>query len=674
MPDNTSQHDTPVSLNAASIPDELKQSTRWVCWQLEDVTDGDKVRKNAKVPKNPRTGANAQHNQPETWVTFPEALAAHESRIELKPDKFSVAVHDARGIGYVFGPPFWGKDYDHCVVDGVIDPEVEEDLKRLDTYAEFSQSGTGVHAIGHGEAPKNGHRKDGVEIYGHNRYFVCTGNVVPGFEKEIRRFTPAETKAEFEKVKAGRPGAKNLKLDISSFKTSGSAKLADLMNRSDFPDASQAVQSLLTLLAIEHICDPVKIEEEFKKSKLYIDTHWSSEKWPRLRESELALAINNGRENLRKQLGQKRNHFPGLREIEVIEDCSTVERTVKRYFWEPVLQLGTNCHLPGPQASCKSTMIRDLIARITTGRDWPDGQKNVFGPKRFILLNVEDDLQDTILPEIDWMGGDTSKLIYIPGVRVTKDDSSSQAMIRLDDDIHILCDYIRRTKDLAGFCIDPLSNYFGKLKINAEEDVRQILTPLVMLSRELDIFSSTVGHTNRRETEDPMQRVMGAAGFTGVGRSAWMIQRDKEVDEAYRFVMSPLRTQGGSFKYHTEYDTKKKICRVVWDGKSNTKAEDHLKPVSKQEIHKVELAARTLKEYLRAGARPASECIRYLDDQGHEVQKLTPFRIRQKAGVDTSDQGKKSLWFLPTSAGLFEPSPERQKRLEEIKQNNTPEF
>src|SRR5579862_9926803 len=164
------------SLNPAGIPDELKQCHRWVLWLLCDVQDGAKLRKSCKVPFDPKTGEPASHSDFRTWGPFDAAFAAHNSKLELHPPKNVVTVHDTRGIGMVFASPFFGKDYDKCVVDGVIDPEVVEDLNRIGTFAEFSQSGTGIHAIGHGEAPEHGHRKDDREIYGKNRFFVFTGN------------------------------------------------------------------------------------------------------------------------------------------------------------------------------------------------------------------------------------------------------------------------------------------------------------------------------------------------------------------------------------------------------------------------------------------------------------------------------------------------------------------
>lgn len=141
------------------IPEELKKLNKWVCWQL---TDG------RKVPINARTGGFAQSNNPDTWSDFTTAVNA--------APKFS-------GIGFVFdGSGYFGVDIDKA--DSAIeawkqgdgDNIVGEFITALQSYAEYSQSGRGIHIICRGALPQGGRRHECVEMYESGRFFVMTGN------------------------------------------------------------------------------------------------------------------------------------------------------------------------------------------------------------------------------------------------------------------------------------------------------------------------------------------------------------------------------------------------------------------------------------------------------------------------------------------------------------------
>ena len=132
-----------------NIPQELKKLKQWVCWC------GD------KLPKNPKTGGNAQSNNPDTWGTFDEAVAA-------------LSKYHFDGIGFEFANGYFGVDLDHCLDDMDF---VDEFVETLQSYTEFSRSGNGIHIICKGKLPEGRRRKGNVEMYCTGRYFIMTGNV-----------------------------------------------------------------------------------------------------------------------------------------------------------------------------------------------------------------------------------------------------------------------------------------------------------------------------------------------------------------------------------------------------------------------------------------------------------------------------------------------------------------
>lgn len=145
-----------------NIPEELKELAQWVCWVGSD-----------KIPKSPKTGGNAKSNDPSTWGTFKQAVKAC--------DTFGFD-----GLGFMFASGYFGVDLDHCI-DKV--DFCDEFVETLQSYAEISKSGSGLHIICKGELPDGARRKGGVEMYQNGRYFICTGNLYNEAYKEIKDCT-----------------------------------------------------------------------------------------------------------------------------------------------------------------------------------------------------------------------------------------------------------------------------------------------------------------------------------------------------------------------------------------------------------------------------------------------------------------------------------------------------
>lgn len=164
-----------------NIPNELKSCPNWICWQAVPQPRPDDPDHIGKIPINPHTGGNARSNDPDTWSDFDTAVKASE--------QFT-------GIGFMFGnSPYFGVDIDK------VEPEIREFLDggsgivtefihALQSYAELSPSGKGIHIICRGSLPKGGRRRGCVEMYDTGRFFTVTGNGFGGYS-DIRDSTEA---------------------------------------------------------------------------------------------------------------------------------------------------------------------------------------------------------------------------------------------------------------------------------------------------------------------------------------------------------------------------------------------------------------------------------------------------------------------------------------------------
>lgn len=159
-------------MDIENIPKELKEVKQWVA-------------RCKKIPINPHILYGASSVNSEHWGTFTEALEVQGKTAQWYDSKTKQQVTGIiDGIGFVLTPPYCGIDLDHIInsATGEIIPEAEDIISTMDSYAEFSPSGTGVHIIYKGNMHTDWKKKKHIngtaelEMYQTGRYFTVTGN------------------------------------------------------------------------------------------------------------------------------------------------------------------------------------------------------------------------------------------------------------------------------------------------------------------------------------------------------------------------------------------------------------------------------------------------------------------------------------------------------------------
>src|SRR5215471_12301934 len=151
------------------ISEELRALPNWVVWRPEKRPSKSGTVRETKVPYNARSERQAKSNDPATWSSFEEAVAALKGGYA--------------GLGFCLTPPYVGVDLDGCRRSGSHEPWAEKIIEELDSYSELSPSGHGVHVIVKGELPDGPRQKDfggdhhGVGLYdaARGRYLTMTG-------------------------------------------------------------------------------------------------------------------------------------------------------------------------------------------------------------------------------------------------------------------------------------------------------------------------------------------------------------------------------------------------------------------------------------------------------------------------------------------------------------------
>lgn len=238
-----------------NIPEELKKVSQWVCWQGE-----------AKIPKSPFNGQNAKSNDKKTWGTFEQAMKAC--------DTFGFD-----GLGFMFAPPYFGIDLDHCL-DNL--DFVDEFVETLQSYTEVSRSGNGIHIICKGKLPDGSRRKGNVEMYSEGRYFIVTGNVYNPQYVSIKDCTDSVKVLHSKYLPASVPKAEvrkkvDIYLDdaeiIDKARACKSGNLFSMLYAGEwqglFPSQSEADLALCNMLAFWTGRNESQMDRIFRASGLY---------------------------------------------------------------------------------------------------------------------------------------------------------------------------------------------------------------------------------------------------------------------------------------------------------------------------------------------------------------------------------------------------------------------
>lgn len=265
----------------SAIPQELKGYKNWVCWQA--YPDPKSHSGISKKPINPRTGGFAMPNNSDTWSDFETAVR--------QSGKYS-------GIGFMFSnSPFFGVDLDDMPNDiqdyqnGGADNIISEFVNTLQSYAEFSQSKTGVHIICKGTLPE-GRRKakndsGGFEMYENGRFFVVTGNYCSeyGYINDCTESVKPLHSKYLGKTAEPKPNRQNITVNLNSVddivRAACSAKNGSLFKAlysgdfSAYSSQSEADMAFCNMLAFWCGCDAEKMDAIFRQSGLMRD------KWDR---------------------------------------------------------------------------------------------------------------------------------------------------------------------------------------------------------------------------------------------------------------------------------------------------------------------------------------------------------------------------------------------------------
>jgi hypothetical protein len=225
---------------------------------------------------------------------------------------------------------------------------------------------------------------------------------------------------------------------------------------------------------------------------------------------------------IRKYTKSKGRHLVSRRASEIMPRDT-------EFLWDGRLARGKHTCIGGEPGTGKSQLTFAIAAAATTGGQWPcgEGRALLCG---VIILNVEDDADDTIVPRLMAAGANLERVHIVSAVR--DEDSKGNRTFNLQADLDLLEGKIDEIIEESGddnhtilVIIDPVSSYLGgKTDSHKNAEVRGVLEPITELAARKRAAILSVTHFNKSSsgttrTSRTSRRVRGPAAGYGLCQS-----------------------------------------------------------------------------------------------------------------------------------------------------------
>lgn len=329
---------------------------------------------------------------------------------------------------------------------------------------------------------------------------------------------------------------------------------------------------------------------------------------------------------------------------------STVKPERVSWLWPGRIPFGKITILDGDPGLGKSTVMLDIAARLSTGRELPGGGRHpIMGT---VIMMIEDGLADTVAPRLINAGADLS---LIGALGTVTDDQGREKMPSFPDCIADIENVIPLVEARL-LIVDPIFNHMGEGNAHRDQDVRNALTPLAYFAEQTGLAVVLLRHLNKAAAIDALYRGQGSIGFIGVARSGLMGAKDP--DDPERKLIASTKSNLGPTPPTLAYRLQgcdNGAARVMWDGVSQHTAQTMVQQDRDEEAGALGEAIKFLREALADGPMLGRTVKQRARD--HDISEATLRRARERIGVvwdKAKTQDGAYTWRLPDEPAATE--------------------
>jgi hypothetical protein len=304
------------------------------------------------------------------------------------------------------------------------------------------------------------------------------------------------------------------------------------------------------------------------------------------------------------------------------------------WLWHLRIPKGELTVIDGDPSVNKSSLLMDVAARVSRGREMPDGSKGMEGG--VLLLLAEDSLRKTVIHRLDAASADMRR-IAVPSRPVL-----------IPRDLPLVEEIACRIK-ASLIIVDPVMAFLS-VDANGDQKVRGALTPLKAFAEAAGVAVVLVRHLTKRGGVHALYRGIGSIGIVAATRSALLVGRSP--DEPNLRVLCQTKSNLGPLAPSLLFEpvsTPEGVVRIEWRGECVYGPEDLLGPRQPNGGRLAE-AMVFLTELLTKGPVP-QQVVKIKAIQGGLAYR-TVERAKEILGVISDRQGwgpgSTCHWRLPT--------------------------
>ena len=330
-------------------------------------------------------------------------------------------------------------------------------------------------------------------------------------------------------------------------------------------------------------------------------------------------------------------------------NMETVEVEQIEWLFYPFIPYGKVTIIQGDPGEGKTTMVLQIIAKLTKGEEILPRQENTaeakdgvetaadsdmklsespIEPVNVIYQTAEDGLGDTIKPRLLAAGADCSRVLVI--------DDREQPLTMLDIRLE---EAIVQTKARL-VVLDPIQGFLGaEVDMHRANEIRPLMKRVAVLAEKYHCAIILIGHMNKNSNGKSSYRGLGSIDFQAAARSVLIVGRIKDEPEirVVCHVKSSLAPEGKSIAFRLDKET-----GFEWIGEYDISADDLLSGDSRGQKSRKE--KEFLLEILANGGMAQRKIAEEAEKRG--IKKKTLRNAKLELEIDSVKRGNQWFWML----------------------------